>query len=102
MRWMVNCGAAVAILVVGDVMGYEAVYEKTPVNQIQVKVIPDARVMETGTMVSYFRRDNNLFRTLFRYIDEHGLSMTVPVEADMEPGRMRFFVASDASARDLP
>ena len=34
----------------------------------------------------------DLFRKLFRYISTNDVSMTTPVEADIKPGKMRFFV----------
>ena len=46
----------------------------------------------------YFSENNGLFRKLFRYINQNDISMTTPVEADINPGKMRFFVGS----KDLP
>lgn len=73
-------------------MGYEAVYERTPVDVVEVKELPERVALETRTERSYFAEDNGLFMRLFRYIDANEIAMTVPVEAEPEPGAMRFFV----------
>ena len=80
---------------------YEAMYEKTPVGEIKVITLPGRTALESKTEGSYFRSDNGLFRKLFRYISSNDIAMTVPVEADIEPGRMRFFVGGKDSARKI-
>ena len=46
--------------------------------------------------------NNGLFRKLFGYISKHDLAMTTPVEADIDPGRMRFFVSEKDSGKPRP
>lgn len=75
-------------------MAYEAMYERTPVGTIEVKTLPERIALETRTEGSYFAQDNGLFMRLFRYIDDNSIAMTVPVEAEPEPGAMRFFVGN--------
>lgn len=74
-------------------MAYEKAFEPTSPGTVERKTIPQSVVAEAETQASYFDHDNNLFRRLFRFINENDISMTVPVEADVNPGRMRFFIA---------
>lgn len=73
-------------------MPYEENYPRTPVGVIEVKELPPARVLEAATTREGVARQDEAFMTLFRYIDQRELSMTVPVESSATPGRMRFFV----------
>ena len=83
-------------------MGYEAMHEKTPVGEIKVLQLPSRTALEANADQSYFSENNGLFRTLFRYISKHDLSMTTPVEAEIEPGRMRFFVGGKDANKSRP
>jgi hypothetical protein len=71
-------------------------YPATEPGLVEIKDIPAARLMvasgDAGT------RGEGLFGRLFRYIDRHDVKMTVPVEAGLGGGEMRFYVGS----RDLP
>ena len=71
---------------------YQSMYEKTPVGKIKVIELPERLALEAKTDGTYFDKDNGLFRKLFRYISTNDVAMTTPVEADMNPGKMRFFV----------
>jgi hypothetical protein len=71
---------------------YEPMQQKTPVGEIQILRLPVRVALETHSEVSYFQADNGLFRNLFRYINANDISMTTPVEAEINPGSMRFFV----------
>jgi effector-binding domain-containing protein len=79
----------------GETMGYEAAFDRTEPGQAEIKVLPAGRLLEAGGDGSYFSQSGSLFRPLFRYIQSHGISMTVPVEARIEPGTMYFWVAPD-------
>ena len=83
-------------------MGYEAIHEKTPVGEIRVLELPKRIALEAKSAQGYFSENNGLFRTLFGYISEHDLSMTTPVEAEIEPGKMRFFVGEKDAAKKRP
>ncbi len=83
-------------------MGFEAMHEKTPVGEIKVLQLPARTALEANAGQSYFSENNGLFRTLFRYISKHDLSMTTPVEAEIEPGRMRFFVGGKDANKSRP
>ena len=76
------------------VIAYESMHEKTPVGQIKVLNLPKRVALEASTNLSYFDENNGLFRKLFRYIGANDISMTTPVEADISPGKMRFFVGN--------
>ena len=71
---------------------YESMQTKTPVGEIKVIQLPQRVALEARSQTSYFRADNGLFRKLFKYIDSNDISMTTPVEAEINPGKMRFFV----------
>mgnify|MGYP001162536611 FL=1 len=70
-------------------------HEKTPVGKIMVVNLPERLALEASSDESYFSENNGLFRKLFRYINKNDISMTTPVEADIKPGKMRFFVGPD-------
>ena len=76
-------------------------YPKTAVGKIEVKEIPRRIALESSTEAFYFRGNNNLFRTLFRYIKRNEVAMTLPVEAEIRPGKMRFFVGRKDQAKQL-
>ena len=83
-------------------MAYESMHEKTPVGEIRVLELPARIALEANTPDNYFSENNGLFRKLFGYISKHDLSMTTPVEADIEPGRMRFFVGAKDADKPRP
>jgi len=83
------------LIIALQAMGYDAMHEKTPVGEIKVLKLPQRTALEASSSMSYFSENNGLFRKLFRYISSHDISMTTPVEADINPGKMRFFVGED-------
>ena len=83
-------------------MGYDAMHEKTPVGEFRIIELPTRIALEAKSTQGYFSENNGLFRTLFGYISEHDLSMTTPVEAEIEPGKMRFFVGDKDAAKKRP
>jgi hypothetical protein len=50
---------------------------------------------------NYFEENNALFGNLFRYIKDNDVSMTVPVKAEIDPGKMYFYVGSKDLKKDL-
>ena len=78
--------------------GYEQAYSKTTVGEIEIVDLPPARLIEAGEEGDYFSQSSTLFRSLFKYIKENEIAMTVPVEGDLTAARMRFFVGDDAPA----
>lgn len=73
---------------------YEAAYPKTPNGEIEIKTIPSAKLMVAEDEGSYFDHNNDMFMRLFRYISANDVSMTVPVEAQVEKAQMSFYVGS--------
>ena len=77
-------------------------HEKTPVGKITVLELPARIALEAKSSKNYFSENNGLFRKLFGYISKHDLSMTTPVEADIDPGKMRFFVGEKDAKKPRP
>lgn len=77
--------------IIGTVMAQDY-YKMTDVDVIEVKTIPAATLMETSANGNYFDHSGELFRPLFKYLQSNNLTMTTPVEAEVQKGKMRFFV----------
>lgn len=80
---------------------YEQMYPRTEAGQVEIKTLPERISLETKPKANYFARDDAHFMKLFRYIGDNDLAMTTPVEAEIDPGTMRFFVGDKASGRAL-
>ena len=80
---------------------YERAFEKTPVGRIEIKSLPAARLLAAHSQGNYFDNNNGLFRPLFRYIQDNDIAMTTPVEAEIAPGVMYFYLGADAAERQL-
>ena len=97
-----KCSFTYPILILGfgltflipPAMAREA-FEKTPTGSIEIKELPAGRLLESKSEGDYFDRSSQLFRPLFSYIQKNGISMTTPVEAQIAPGKMYFWVAED-------
>ncbi len=76
-------------------------FDKTPVGEIKIIDLPERIALEAKSSGSYFQSDNGLFRKLFRYISQNDVAMTTPVEADINPGKMRFFVGLKDRTKDI-
>ena len=77
---------------------YEQAFAKTDVGEFEVKALPAARLIASQTDAAYFNDDNRLFRPLFRYISERDVAMTTPVEAEINPGVMYFYIGANVSS----
>ncbi len=86
---------AAVILSGGKIMAYEDIYKQTPAGEFEIKTIPAGKMLSTKSQGTYFSSDNNLFMRLFKYIQTEEIPMTVPVEADINPGTMRFHVSPE-------
>lgn len=80
---------------------YERAFSPTPVGVFEVKQIPPARLVRASGPNGYFESSDILFRPLFRFIRDNDIKMTVPVEAEVNPGSMFFYLGSDVSDREL-
>ena len=74
---------------------YEQAFPKTASGTYEIKTLPEARLIASKTDGAYFEGNNGLFRPLFRYIQANDIAMTTPVEAEMDPGVMYFYIGSD-------
>jgi len=79
--------------------GYEEAYERTGVDEVEVKEIPAGTILSASGAGDYFKNDDGLFMKLFRYIDGNEIKMTVPVEAEVNTAQMRFHVGAKDAAR---
>ena len=77
---------------------YEQAFAKTDVGEFEVKALPAARLIASQTDAAYFNDGNSLFRPLFRYISERDVAMTTPVEAEINPGVMYFYIGANVSS----
>lgn len=80
---------------------YEQAFPKTAVGTTELKIIPASKLIATEGDGHYFKENNGLFMPLFRYISKNDIAMTTPVEAEMMPGRMYFYIGGDAAEREL-
>ncbi|MGC6456700.1 MAG: heme-binding protein [Coraliomargaritaceae bacterium] len=80
----------------------EQAFPKTEVGVIEVKVLPEATLAACSGEAGYFERSDSLFGPLFRYIQTNDIAMTTPVEAEVQPGVMYFYIGGDAADRELP
>lgn len=80
---------------------YESMHKKTPVGEIMVIDLPNRTALEATSQSGYFDSDNGLFRKLFKYISSNDVSMITPVEAEINPGKMRFFVGQKDQQKKL-
>ncbi|ADE55181.1 heme-binding protein [Coraliomargarita akajimensis] len=80
---------------------YEQAFPKTPANEIEIKTLPAATLIASTSEKGYFESNNGLFRPLFRYIQKNDIAMTTPVEAEIDPGIMYFYIGGDAAEREL-
>ena len=76
---------------------YEQAFAKTNVGEFEIKTLPKARYIASQTDAAYFEDNNRLFRPLFRYISSRNIAMTTPVEAEMNPGVMYFYIDDEVS-----
>jgi hypothetical protein len=77
----------------------EKAFPQTDVGVAEIKSLPAAHLIASQSEQSYFSNGNGLFRPLFRYISSRDIAMTTPVEAEMEPGIMYFYIGEEAVDR---
>lgn len=76
-------------------------FAPTKTGQIEVKQLPQSTVLIAADDAGYFDRNGQLFRRLFRFIRDNDVAMTTPVKAEMDPGRMFFYVGDDDLGKQL-
>lgn len=93
------CTAVLVIPAAG--LAYEKAFDATAPGKIEIKKIPQRTLIAARRPGNYFEGNNALFGQLFRYIQDHDVSMTVPVKADIDPGRMYFYIGTKDLNKDL-
>jgi len=83
------------------VPAYERAFEKTPAGIIEIKTLPERTVLIAQRDQSYFDENNDMFMNLFRYIQKNDVAMTVPVKAEIDPGKMYFYVGEKDLTKKL-
>ena len=79
----------------------EQAFPMTETGVKEIKLLPRMRWIATQSERHYFDASDRLFRPLFDYIRKRDIAMTTPVEAEMAPGRMVFFIGADAADQPL-
>jgi DNA gyrase inhibitor GyrI len=92
---------AVSLLIPTAGFAYEKAFEATQPGDIEIKNIPQRTLIVAERGENYFEENNALFGQLFRYIQDNNVSMTVPVKADINPGRMYFYIGTEDLKKDL-
>ena len=69
-------------------------FASTEPGSIEFKKIPAHTLIYSETDRSYFSENNGLFGKLFNYIQSNQIPMTSPVKADINPGKMYFYIGS--------
>jgi effector-binding domain-containing protein len=82
-------------LIMSSAHADQQAFARTEPGVVEIKTLPAGRLLESRGDGDYFNQSNSLFRPLFRYISQHDISMTTPVEARIEPGMMYFWVSPD-------
>lgn len=81
-------------------MAAENAFPPTPPGVAEVKTLPAGVLLRAAARSgAYFDQSNRLFRPLFNYISSHGIAMTTPVEARIDPAEMYFWVAPSEEAK---
>lgn len=93
MRYLATIGFF--FLIMSSAHADQQAFLRTDPGVIEIKVLPAGRLLESRGDGDYFNQSNGLFRPLFRYISQHDISMTTPVEARIKPGMMYFWVSPD-------
>lgn len=79
----------------------DTAYEPTASERCEIKTLPPARILTATAPGDYFEQQAIMFRKLYRYIRDHDITMTVPVEADVLRSIMRFYVSPNQARLDL-
>ena len=90
------------VLMSRNIYFVESAFNKTPAGKIEIKTIPESRVLISGIGGNYYNTRNLLFRRLFNYIQDNQVAMTVPVEAEIDGSKMKFYLGSKDKTKDLP
>jgi len=84
-----------AAIIPSQMPAAEKAFPPSEAGEIEIKTLPAGRLLESSGRGDYFSDSGRLFSPLFRYIQQNGISMTTPVEAQINPGKMYFWVAEN-------
>lgn len=87
-RW-----AALILISISPLMAAEEAFPPTAPGTSEIKTLPSGMLLKSEAPGSYFDNGGKLFRPLFRYISDHDIAMTTPVEASIDEAAMSFWVA---------
>ena len=90
------------VLIGRNIYFVESAFNRTSAGKIEIKTIPEAKVIMSEMKGNYFNTKNSLFRSLFNYIQDNQVSMTVPVEAEIDSSTMKFYLGAKDRVKDLP
>ena len=82
-------------------LAYNQAFPRSEVGAFEIKTLPASVLIASQTEGHYFEDNNGLFRPLFDYINTHGITMTTPVEAEIDPGVMYFYIGEDIDLESL-
>ncbi len=83
----------VAVLPPSSLMAAAEAFPPTEPGTSEIKTLPAGMLLKSEAPGNYFNNGGQLFRPLFRYISDHNIAMTTPVEAQIEDAAMLFWVA---------
>ena len=99
MRFLLLAFVAVGGLFGFNAMAYEAAYPMTEAGICEIKTLPAGVVLKASSSREYFSENNGLFRRLFEAIQKNQVPMTTPVEAEIQPGTMIFYLDPKSAQR---
>ena len=79
----------------------EKAFPQTGVGAFEIKSLPASKVIATHATGDYFAHNGRLFRPLFNYIRTRDIAMTTPVEAEITPGVMYFYIGAQQNMDTL-
>ena len=80
-------------------MAAQQAFPPTEPGVCELKTLPAGTLLKSEGSGNYFTEANGLFRPLFGYISSHNISMTTPVEAQIDHAAMYFWVAESEKAK---
>jgi effector-binding domain-containing protein len=99
LKFLVLAFVAVGGLFGFNAMAYEAAYPMTAAGVCEIKTLPAGVVLKARSSREYFSENNGLFRRLFDAIQQNQVPMTTPVEAEIRPGTMIFYLDPKSAQR---
>jgi len=91
--------ALLALVLSPILMASPSAFPSTAPGVVEIKTLPAGTLLKSTGSGDYFDQSGRLFGPLFRYISQHDIAMTVPVEAEISPSAMSFWVAPGEIAK---